>query len=214
VVVGFGAYRSTLCEVRDALAAGDIAAVRAIGVQGRAPEGGPPGPLRALVAFLDSLARDPLARYRSAAAALREQVVLSGRLEHSELADLLPACEAQVVPSTFPESFGMVAVEAAACGVLPISAEHSGLAEVSGALGAGVPPAAADWLSFPLEPDPVRAIAERVVAWLQAPEPLRAATREGLVAVARERFSWQGVARGVLDAAQGRLEELAPPPPE
>jgi hypothetical protein len=34
------------------------------------------------------------------------------------------------MPSTFPESFGMVAVEAAACGVLPLSAAHSGMAEV------------------------------------------------------------------------------------
>ena len=45
-----------------------------------------------------------------------------------------PACEAQVVPSTFPEAFGMVAIEAAACGALPLSASHSGLAEVTAAL--------------------------------------------------------------------------------
>ena len=29
--------------------------------------------------------------------------------------------------STFPEAFGMVAVEAAACGALPVSAGHSGM---------------------------------------------------------------------------------------
>jgi glycosyltransferase involved in cell wall biosynthesis len=47
---------------------------------------------------------------------------------------LLSACEAQVMPSTFPEAFGMVAVEAAACGVLPLSASHSGMAEVTATL--------------------------------------------------------------------------------
>ena len=52
--------------------------------------------------------------------------MLTGRLEHDELAELLPAVEATVVPSTFPEAFGMVAVEAAACGALPVSAAHSG----------------------------------------------------------------------------------------
>ena len=35
------------------------------------------------------------------------------------------------MPSTFPEAFGMVAAEAAACGALPLSAAHSGLAEVT-----------------------------------------------------------------------------------
>ena len=44
------------------------------------------------------------------------------------------------MPSTFPESFGMVAAEAAACGALPISAAHSGLAEVSRVLAAGASP--------------------------------------------------------------------------
>ena len=78
-------------------------------------------------------------------------MVLTGRLDHEELAELLPACEALVVPSTFPESFGMVAAEAAACGVLPISAAHSGLAEVSDALAGAVPEQVAPWLSFPVD---------------------------------------------------------------
>ena len=85
--------------------------------------------------------------------------MLTGRLDHEELAELLPACEAMVVPSTFPESFGMVAAEAAACGVLPISAAHSGLAEVTRALAAAVPEEAAGWLSFPVDDDAVEALA-------------------------------------------------------
>ncbi len=58
------------------------------------------------------------------------------RLDHSELPDVLPAAEAMAVPSTFPEAFGMVAAEAAACGALPVVAAHSGLAEVARTLGA------------------------------------------------------------------------------
>ena len=38
---------------------------------------------------------------------------------------------AMAVPSTFPEAFGMVAAEAAACGALPVVADHSGLGEVA-----------------------------------------------------------------------------------
>jgi len=209
VVVGFGAYREGFEALLAALARADLDAVRRMAEAGRAAEGGPRRPLEHLLAFLDTVDD----AYLAAARALPDRVVVAGRLEHAELAHLLPACEAQVVPSTFPEAFGMVAAEAAACGVLPVSAAHSGLAEVTALLADAVPPEARPWLSFAVGPDAVRDLADRLVAWLQAPAPVRERTRAGLVAVARERFSWEGVARGVVDAAQGRLDRLSPPVP-
>jgi glycosyltransferase involved in cell wall biosynthesis len=116
-----------------------------------------------------------------------------------------------VVPSTFPEAFGMVAVEAAACGTLPVSAAHSGLAEVSDALAGAVPQQAAQWLSFPIDDGAVRALAARLCGWLAADPGLRSRTREGLVATARERWSWDGVAGGVIAAARGELAGLPRP---
>ena len=50
-------------------------------------------------------------RYLAAARTLPQRARFAGRLEHAELAELLPTCEALVVPSTFPEAFGMVAAE-------------------------------------------------------------------------------------------------------
>ena len=47
--------------------------------------------------------------------------------------------------------------------------------------------------------------------WLEAPEDLRAATRDAMVAITRERYSWDGVARTVVDAAEGRLDGLPAP---
>jgi hypothetical protein len=41
---------------------------------------------------------------------------------------------------------------------------------------------------------------------------MRAATRAALVRIARERFSWEGVAAGVVAAAEGRHDDLVPPP--
>lgn len=204
VVVGFGAYRAGVERLIDALADGDVAALDALVAAGRAEEGGPAAPLRHLRAFLDALEAAERERYLAVAAGLRERVVLTGRLDHEELADLLPACEALVVPSTFPEAFGMVAAEGAACGALPVCAAHSGLAEVADTLAQAVPAPARPWLAFPLEDaegGPVRAIAERLVAWLHAPEALRDATRTALVATVAERWSWEGVARGVIAAA-------------
>jgi glycosyltransferase involved in cell wall biosynthesis len=211
VIVGFGGWRTGLERLLAALRAGDLTAARAIAEEGRALEGGPRAPLRLLLAFLDSLHGEERDAYVAAAARLDERVVLTGRLEHDELAPLLAAAEAQVVPSTFPEAFGMVAAEAAACGALPVSAAHSGLAEVTSTLAEAVPAAARPWLSFAAGDGAVREIAERVVAWLQAPEDLRAATRAALVAVARERYSWEGVAAGVVAAAQGDHQALPEP---
>jgi glycosyltransferase involved in cell wall biosynthesis len=212
VVVGFGAYRDAFERLVAALAAGDLDAVRALAREGRAAEGGPQAPLRYLQAFLDDLEDAPdREAYLAAARALPDRLVLTGRLEHDELAPLLAAAEAQVVPSTFPESFGMVAVEAAACGALPVVADHSGLGEVRAILAGAVPAAARPWLGFAPGPRAVRDLAERLAAWLGAPEGLRETTREALVRTAGERFSWDGVARGVIAAARGEHDVLPEP---
>ena len=105
----------------------------------------------------------------------------------------------------------MVAAEAAACGALPVVARHSGLGEVAQTLAGAVPAAARPWLSFALGAEAVADLAAAVAGWLQAPDELRAATREAMVAATRERYSWDGVARTVLAAAEGRLDELPAP---
>ncbi len=198
VIVGFGADRVLLERLLGALATGDLEAAEAIA-------------LPHLLAFLRGLGADARARYAEAARALPDRAVFTGRLDHDELTDLLPACEAMVVPSTFPEAFGMVAAEAAACGALPISAAHSGLAEVSEALACAVPDDVVPWLSFPVDDSSVAALAERVVAWLGVDPAVREQTRAGLVSTVRERWSWEGVARGVIAAARGELDALATP---
>jgi len=139
---------------------------------------------------------------------MRQTIAWTGRLEHGELGRVLPAAEAVVVPSMFPEAFGMVAAEAAACGILPVSAGHSGLAEVTRALAPHVPEEARPWLSFAVGDGAVRDLAASLVAWLEAPEDVRSATRAGLVGVVRERYSWEGVARTVVAAARGELSDL------
>jgi glycosyltransferase involved in cell wall biosynthesis len=211
-VVGFGAYRAAAERLVEALAAGDLAAVHAFLATGRAAEGGPASPLPLAASFLDSLAQtDEREPYLTAARSMRERVVFTGRLEHDELGVLLPLCEAIVVPSTFPESFGMVALEAAACGVLPISAAHSGLAEVSRTLATGLSKPVQELLSFTLDSRAVQSIAGRLVAWLGTPPGLRTATRGQLAETAAAHYSWDVVAHGVIAAARGQLDQLDSP---
>ncbi len=71
------------------------------------------------------------ARYREAArGSLFERVVFTGIMDHDQLRRLIPCADVVVAPSIFPESFGLVAVEALASGVLPIQTYHSGFADV------------------------------------------------------------------------------------
>jgi glycosyltransferase involved in cell wall biosynthesis len=202
VVVGFGAFRDGLERLAAALADGDLDAAAAT----RGENGQELPQLRAFCGRLPD--RDA---YAAAARGLRDRVVWTGRLDHDELADLLPASEAMAVTSTFPESFGMVAAEAAACGTLPVVANHSGLGEVARTLAAAVPEPARAWLSFELGDDSVTQLASALSGWLAAPDDIRAATREAIVTTTRDRYSWDGVARTVITAAQGDLNALPDP---
>jgi glycosyltransferase involved in cell wall biosynthesis len=203
LIVGFGAFRAGLEGLASDLAAGDLEGARAL----RSEHG---DELPHLAAFLETAGDE----YRAAAAGMTERISWAGRLDHSELTDVLPAAEAMAVTSTFPEAFGMVAAEAAACGALPVVANHSGLAEVARTLAAATPEAARPWLTFDVGPGAVRELADDLTAWLAAPPDLRRATREAIVAATRERYSWDGVARTVITAAQGELDGLPRPAPD
>jgi len=207
-VVGFGTYRDGLARLVAALARADLEELREVARLGRELEGGPAGELAHLSAFLDDLTGERRDRYLAAAPAAAASVVFTGRLEHEDLPDLLGACLAQVVPSTFPEAFGMVAAEAAACGALPLSASHSGLAEVTDILRPALDPPLGDLLAFARGPSSVEEIAERLVRWLRLDPTVRDRARESLSTVAHARFGWERVASGVVAAAHGRLADL------
>ena len=127
-------------------------------------------------------------------------ILFTGPLEHRHLVHLLALADVAVVPSIFPEAFGMVAAEAAAAGCPPIVADHSGLGEIARGLEEDYPPGRGGLASFP-NGDPV-ALRERLDAVLA----LQGADREALRAAARkaavERWSWSSVARQILDVVE------------
>jgi glycosyltransferase involved in cell wall biosynthesis len=122
--------------------------------------------------------------------------LFTGALEHRHLRHLLPLCDVAVVPSIFPEAFGMVAAEAAAAGVLPVVSAHSGLAEVAAGIGEEVGPEAAALLSFPA--GDATALRDRLAAILDLPAERR---RElGLAArrAVERGWSWKVIAERLL----------------
>ena len=206
-IAGYGEYEGALRRLLAALDRGDLEDAREVARLGWALEGGEERPLSILSAFL----AEPPAGYLEAARGMARSVELIGRLEHDEVARLLPRAEALVMPSTFPEAFGMVAVEAAACGALPVSAGHSGMLEVSRQLAGTLPEEVARLTSFPVAEGAVEAIAARLRAWLSLPAERRDSAREALVETVGRLWSWEGVARGVLAAAAGELADLPLP---
>jgi glycosyltransferase involved in cell wall biosynthesis len=123
--------------------------------------------------------------------------LFTGALEHRHLVHLLPLCDVAVVPSIFPEAFGMVAAEAAAAGIPPIVADHSGLAEIAAGVAAEYPPGLAHLTSFPN--GDADALRERLRELFALP----AAERQALGLAARtaveKRWSWRRIAERLLE---------------
>jgi hypothetical protein len=83
--------------------------------------------------------------------------------------------------------------------------------EVSRRLSPALPEAVAELTSFPVERGAVEAIAARLNGWLALPENERDTARKALVETVGRLWSWEGVARGVLAAAAGKLGDLPSP---
>jgi len=122
--------------------------------------------------------------------------LFTGALEHRHLRHLLPLADVAVVPSIFPEAFGMVAAEAAAAGCPPLVARHSGLQEIAEGLEAEYPPEHRELTSF------AKGDVEDLTGKLQRLLSLSAGERKRLGEAARraavERWSWRSVAERLL----------------
>jgi len=125
-----------------------------------------------------------------------ERTLFTGPLEHRHLVHLIPLCDVTVVPSIFPEAFGMVAAEAAAGGSLPLVARHSGLAEIAEGLEAGYPPAHRDLASF--ENGDAADLAAKLRRLLALTPDERAALADAARSAVVERWSWEQVAARLL----------------
>jgi glycosyltransferase involved in cell wall biosynthesis len=124
------------------------------------------------------------------------RTLFTGPLEHRHLVQLLPLADVTVVPSIFPEAFGMVAAEAAAAGSPPLVARHSGLAEVAAGIEEEYPARLRHLAAFD------SGNAEDLHAKLNELLDLTAEDRDAMRQAARravvERWSWAGVARRLL----------------
>ena len=128
------------------------------------------------------------------------RTLFTGPLEHRHLAHLLPLADVAVVPSIFPEAFGMVAAEAAAAGCPPLVARHSGLEEIALGLEEAYPAELRHLASFETGNSPE--LADKLHELLALSEEERRALGEAARRVAEQRWSWAGVAERLLEPFQ------------
>jgi glycosyltransferase involved in cell wall biosynthesis len=127
-------------------------------------------------------------------------VLFTGPLEHRHLVHLTALADVAVVPSIFPEAFGMVAAEAAAAGCPPVVANHSGLAEIARGLDEDYPPSLRHLASFPNGDAAV--LEERLNEIISLSQEDRDALRAAARKAAEERWSWTSVAHRLLAACE------------
>ena len=124
------------------------------------------------------------------------RTLFTGPLEHRHLVHLLPLADVAVVPSIFPEAFGMVAAEAAAAGVPPLVARHSGLAEIAAGLEAAYPEELRHLTSF--ERGDVRDLTSKLDELLALPATARSELGSAARKAVVELWSWSSVGERLL----------------
>lgn len=120
---------------------------------------------------------------------ISKRVIFYGEASQEELPDLYRACDIVTVPSTVPESFGLVIVEAFACGIPVIASEGPGTRTIINNEHNGL-----------LVPMRDRAALIAAIKYVQFNRPLR----EKMGAAGRQKveevYDWRGVG--------GRLEQI------
>ncbi len=189
LIVGFGTFREGLEALAKALSDGDGESLEFLAELGKRVEGGSGAMEHFEVS--DDLIRD--------ARGMDEGIEFVGPLGHRELAKLLPAADAAVVPSIFPEIFGLVAAEFAASGVVPFVAGHSGLSEAGAIVGRGLP------FDLRVGMDGFEEnIAEALVKYLSLPEEERKRCEEITRRNSVEDLGWRSLAGGLVELVEDR----------
>ena len=188
LIIGFGTFREGLEALTLSLSAGDETTVERLAEMGKLLEGGPAGPMEHFE-LSDGLLAD--------SAGMEDNVLFTGPIYHGGLTKLLRAADVAAVPSIFPETFGLVAAEFAASGVVPFVADHSGLREAGGIVGRGLP--------FDLrvgmdgfEENLARALTD----YLKLPEEQRRQCEEDVRRNSVEHLSWGTLAQKLIALVQ------------
>ena len=122
LLIGFGSYREHLEGIVQSFYTGNIDECKKCALAGDFTEG-----------------VDFEKWFRQLSRREMDRITITGFLDHEMLKEILPLADICIVPSKWPEAFGMVAVEAMAAGVLPICNYYAGLRDVVDAAAEDMP---------------------------------------------------------------------------
>ena len=150
-------------------------------------------------AFFNRLLRSKKYFELARGAKIGDRCCFTGILNHRQLRYFLPCVDVLAAPSIFPEAFGMVGIEAMACGVWPILTFHSGFREIHNLLRSEFQNDVGRIKPLRLNEEIVFDLADTIVRVLTDPRFADAQVKEKLSALARGQFSWESVARRYLE---------------
>lgn len=135
---------------------------------------------------------------------IRDNIVFTGIASHKELVELLPAMTALIAPSVFPEAFGMVAIEAMACGVYPVLTYQSAFKEISDEVIDNVKEYDLDINKVYLDENASENIAKNLINYFEFEEKHKgteviSSFKSDLRQVVLQNYSWEGIAKKYLN---------------
>lgn len=130
IFCGFGPFREAAETIVNCVATGNISLLKSFVRSHELFHGEDQKPLPLIESILEKHGASIEKNVNELDFDIRSKITFTGIVNHKQLVNLLPAMDVLIAPSVFPEAFGMVAIEAAACGVYPVLTYQSAFREI------------------------------------------------------------------------------------
>lgn len=212
VLVGFGSYREELEALSHSLQAGRRELFSHLIEKNISLLNSEDDPDTAKpFSFLHTLSkRKKIQEYfdLSADRKISEHVHFLGALSHTELSSLLPCVDGFVAASVFPEAFGMVSIEALACGVMPTVSNQTGFKEIVDLISDTVD-TGQEMPRIDVNMDMIFTIGTNIIQNIIMSDLQGNRFKKELRQLTLDHFSWERIATRYTDFYESDIQELS-----
>lgn len=204
VFVGFGPFREPAEVIVNAISRNRLSELSVLLENNHALFHGEEGEVIPLIQSLIKKDQQDLEKIISEGVDMRSSVVFTGIASHKELVELLPAMTSLIAPSVFPEAFGMVAIEAMACGVYPVLTYQSAFKEISDEVIENLKGYDLDINKVYLDENASENIAKNILNYFEFSskpqnEEVISSFKSDLRDVVLQNYSWEGIAQKYIN---------------